>query len=212
MISVYAFSTPNSVRVPIALEELGLGYVLNAVNVRKGEQKQADYLSMNPNGKVPVIVDPDGPGGEPFTLTESGAILVYLAEKTGRLMPTDSFGRARVLEQMFFHLSGVGPALGQLGFFKRQATETLPYAIARFKTEAERVLKVLDGALSRSTFAAGETFSIADIAHFGWLWRREFAGIDFESTPNVARWYETVVARPAVSRAIERVTALVPPA
>jgi GSH-dependent disulfide-bond oxidoreductase len=211
VINVYAFSTPNSVRVPIALEELGLGYVLNAVNVRKGEQKQTDYLAINPNGKVPVIVDPDGPGGKPFTLTESGAILVYLAEKTGRLIPADAFGRARVLEQMFFHLSGVGPALGQLGFFKRQASEQIPYAISRFQTEAERVLTVLDHALSRAAFTAGDTFTIADIAHFGWLWRREFAGIDFENTPNIARWYENVAARPAVTRAIERVTALVPP-
>jgi glutathione S-transferase len=212
VINVYAFSTPNSVRVPIALEELGLDYVLKSVNVRKGEQKQADYLAMNPNGKVPVIVDPDGPGGEPFTLTESGAILVYLAEKTGRLIPANAFGRARVLEQMFFHLSGVGPALGQLGFYKRQAAEQIPDAIARFQTEAERVLKVLDGTLSRSAFAAGDSFTIADIAHFGWLWRREFASIDFASTPHIARWYETIAARPAVARAIERVTALVPPA
>lgn len=212
MINVYAFSTPNSVRVPIALEELGLDYVLNAINVRKGEQKQLDYLAMNPNGKVPVIVDPDGPNGAPFTLTESAAILVYLAEKTGRLIPADQFGRARVLEQLFFHLSGIGPALGQLGFFRRQATEQIPYAISRFQAETERVLKVLDDALSRSEFTAGDAFTIADIAHFGWLWRREFAGVDFANTPNIARWYETIAARPAVKRAVERVTALVPPA
>jgi len=210
VIKVYAFSTPNSVRVPIALEELGLDYTLQAVNVRKGEQKHADYLATNPNGKVPVIVDPNGPNGQSFTLTESGAILVYLAEKTGRLIPSDVFGRARVLEQTFFHLSGIGPALGQVGFFKRQAAEQIPYAISRFQTEAERVLKVLDGTLSRSEFAAGDVFTIADIAHFGWLWRREFAGITFDSTPNIARWYESIAARPAIVRAIERVTALVP--
>jgi GST-like protein len=209
VINVYAFSTPNSVRVPIALEELRLNYALHAVNVRKGEQKHPEYLALNPNGKVPVLVDSDGPGGQPFTLTESGAILMYLAEKTGRLIPADMFGRARVLEQMFFHLSGIGPALGQLGFFKRQATEQIPYAISRFQTEVDRVLKVLDGALSRSEFMAGDTFTIADIAHFGWLWRREFAGIDFGSTPNISRWYDSVATRPAVARAIERVTALV---
>ena len=126
MIKVYAFSTPNSVRVPIALEELGLDYEIEAINVRKGEQKQPNYLALNPNGKVPVTVDPNGPDWQPFTLTESGAILIYLAEKTGRLIPADRFGRARVLEQMFFHLTGIGPAFGQVGFFKRQASEQNP--------------------------------------------------------------------------------------
>ncbi len=211
MIKVYAFATPNSVRVPIALEELGLEYTLESVNVRRGEQKLPAYLAINPNGKVPLIVDGDGPDGHPFTLTESGAILVYLAEKTGQLIPSEPYGRAQVLEQMFFHLSSVGPALGQLGFFKRQAAEHIPYAIARFQTEAVRVLKVLDGTLARSEFAAGDDFTIADITHFGWLWRREFASIEFDETPNIARWYESIAKRPAVERAIERVTALVPP-
>lgn len=210
MLKVYAFSTPNSVRVPIALEELGLGYAIEAVNVRKGEQKRPEHLALNPNGKVPVLVDPDGPGGEPLTLTESGAILVYLAEKTGRLLPADGVGRARVFEQMLFHLTGVGPALGQLGFFKRQASEQIPIAIARFQAEAERVLAVLDGVLAQRPFVAGDEFTIADIVHFGWLWRREFAGIDFAATPNIARWYAAIEARPAVRRGVERVVALVP--
>jgi GST-like protein len=212
MIKVYAFSTPNSVRIPIALEELGLPYQIEAINVRKGEQKDPGYLAVNPNGKVPVIVDPDGPNGQPFTLAESGAILVYLAEKTGRLLPVDRFARARALEQVFFHLTAIGPAFGQLGFFKRQAAEQIPYAINRFQTEAERVLAVLDGLLAQFEYAAGDAFTIADIAHFGWLWRREFAGVDFERTPNIARWYEQVAARPAVQKGVERVTALVPPA
>jgi GSH-dependent disulfide-bond oxidoreductase len=212
MLQVYAFSTPNSVRVPITLEELGLDYELRAINVRKGEQKQPDYLAINPNGKVPVLVDPDGPDGESLTLTESGAILIYLAEKTGKLLPKSGSARARVFEQMFFHLTGIGPALGQAGFFKRQASEKIPLAIDRFQNESERVLAVLEGVLAQRRFVAGLDFSIADIAHFGWLWRREFAGIDFEATPHIARWYEEVAARPAVQRAIERVTSLVPPA
>ena len=212
MLKVYAFSTPNSVRVPIALEELGLDYEIEAVNVRKGEQKSASYLAINPNGKVPVLVDPDGPNGEPFTLTESGAILVYLAEKTGRLLPADQFGRARVLEQMFFHLTGIGPAFGQAGFFKKQASEQLSYAINRFQTESERVLAVLDDVLSRREYAAGDEFTIADITHFGWLWRREFAGIDFGRSPHVARWCEQIAKRPAVVRATSRVSDLVPTA
>lgn len=209
MIKVYAFATPNSVRVPIALEELGLPYEIEAINVRKGEQKLPAYLAINPNGKVPVIVDPDGPGGQPFTLTESGAILLYLAEKTGRLVPPDRFGRARVMEQMFFHLTGIGPAFGQAGFFKRQAAEPIPFAIARFQAESERVLAVLDSVLARSEFVAGGAFTIADITHFGWLWRREFAGMDFDRTPNIGRWYEQLSRRPAIIRALDRVAALV---
>lgn len=210
MIKVYAFSTPNSVRVPIALEEMGLDYEIEAINVRQGEQKRPEYLAINPNGKVPVLIDPDGPEGRPFVLSESGAILLYLARKTGQLIPADPFGRARVLEQMFFHLTGIGPAFGQLGFFKRQASEQLPFAIARFQAESERVLGVLDGVLAKSEYVAGDTFTIADITHFGWLWRREFAGVDLTKTPNIARWYETVAARPALSRAVQRVTALLP--
>ncbi|NLS06005.1 glutathione S-transferase family protein [Rhizobium sp. P32RR-XVIII] len=212
MIELYAFSTPNSVRVPIALEEMGLSYELRPVNVRKGEQKLPEHLAMNPNGKVPVLVDNDGPGGEPITLTESGAILVYLAEKSGKLLPKDGVARARVFEQMFFHLTGIGPAFGQLGFFKRQASEQIPFAIARFQAESERVLAVLEGVVGRRKYVAGDEFTIADIVHFGWLWRREFAGIDFEKTPNIARWYNEVDARPAVKRGVERVTALVPAA
>jgi glutathione S-transferase len=148
MLQVYAFATPNSLRIPIALEELGLDYELNAVNVRKGEQKQPGYLAINPNGKVPVLVDPEGPDGETLILTESGAILVYLAEKTGKLLPKSGAARARVFEQMFFHLTGIGPAFGQVGFFKRQASENLPLAIERFQKEAERVLAVLDEVLA----------------------------------------------------------------
>jgi len=212
MLKLYAFSTPNSVRVPIALEELGLDYEIEAINVRKGEQKSASYLEINPNGKVPVLVDPDGPQGEPFILTESGAILIYLADKTGRLVPGDRFGRARVMEQMFFHLSGIGPAFGQVGFFKRQAPEQIPFAIDRFQTEAERVLRVFDGMLAKSEFAGGNIFTIADITHFGWMWRREFAGLNFDGFPNIARWYDQIASRPAVIRAIERVTALAPTA
>jgi GST-like protein len=166
MIKVYAFSTPNGVRVPIALEELELPYEIEVINVRKGEQKQPSFLAINPNGKVPVIVDSDGSGGQPFTLSESGAILFYLAEKTHRLMPADPFGRARVLA-------------------------------------------VLDGVLSTSEYVAGDAFTIADIAHFGWLWRREFAGLEFDRTPNIARWYAQIASRPAVGRAVAKVAALV---
>jgi len=210
MIEVYAFATPNSLRIPIMLEELELPYDLKPVNVRKSEQKLPEHLALNPNGKVPVLVDPDGPGGERFVLTESGAILIYLAEKTGRLLPTGGVERARVLEQMFFHLTGIGPMFGQAGYFQKQAPEQLPIALSRFNTEVARVMAVFDGVLGEHPFAAGSDFTIADIAHFGWIWRRAFADVELETYPNVLTWYERVASRPAVERAIQRVTALVP--
>ncbi|CCD90821.1 putative glutathionine S-transferase [Bradyrhizobium sp. ORS 375] len=204
MLDVYAFATPNSVKVPIALEELGLDYALHGVNVRKGEQKAPDFLALNPNAKVPVLVDGD------LVLTESAAILVYLAEKTGRLLPASGEGRARVFEQLFFHASGLSPAFGQSGFFQRFAAEPQPIAIERFSSEASRTVSILDGVLARHRFVAGEALTIADIAHFGWLWRREFAGVSLEDTSNVRRWYADIEGRPAVQRAIARVSALVP--
>ncbi len=203
MIEVYAFATPNSVKVPIALEELGLAYELRAVNVRKGEQKEAAFLSLNANGKVPVLVD------NGFVLTESAAILVHLAEKTGKLLPNDGEGRARVFEQLFFHASALSPAFGNAGFFKRSSPEPQPIAEARFSTEAERILGLLDTKLADQAFMAGDAFTIADIAHFGWLWRRQFPGVTLDERPDLSRWYETVAARPAVQRAIARVEALV---
>ncbi|MBB1250943.1 glutathione S-transferase family protein [Rhizobium sp. G21] len=206
MIEVHAFATPNSVKVLIALEEMGLSYALKPVNVRKGEQKFEAFLALNPNGKVPVLVD------EGFVLTESAAILVYLAEKTGRLLPQDGIGRARVFEQLFFHASGLSPAFGNAGFFKRSSTEPQPIAEARFTTEAERILGLIDAKLGGQAFVAGEEFTIADIAHFGWMWRLQFPGLTLYGRPHLSRWYETVAARPAVQQAIARVEALVPAA
>ncbi|USI74476.1 glutathione S-transferase N-terminal domain-containing protein [Sphingomonas morindae] len=210
MLDVYAFATPNSVKVPIVLEELGLDYALHAINVRKGDQKAPDFLALNPNAKVPVLVDSDGP--ERLVLTESAAILVYLAEKAGKLLPSTGEARARVFEQLFFHASGLSPAFGQSGFFQRFAAEPQPIAIERFSGEAKRTVSVLDGLLATRRFVAGEDFTIADIAHFGWLWRRAFAGVDLADAPNVARWYAEVENRPAVQRGIARVNALVPAA
>ncbi len=203
MIEVHAFATPNSVKVPITLEELGLPYELTLVNVRKGEQKEEAFLSLNPNGKVPVLVD-DG-----FVLTESAAVLVHLAEKTRKLLPTEGATRARVFEQLFFHASALSPAFGNAGFFKRSSPEPQPIAEARFTTEAERILGLLDAKLADQAFMAGDAFTIADIAHFGWLWRRQFPGLTLDDRPNLSRWYETVAERPAVQRAISRVEALV---
>ena len=206
MIEVYAFATPNSVKVPIALEELRLDYTLHGVNVRKGEQKAPEFVALNANAKVPVLVD------GPLVLTESAAILVYLAETTGQLLPTAGVARARLFEQLFFHASGLGPAFGQAGFFKKQAPEPQPLAIARFEAEAARTAGMLDHTLSTREFVAGDTFTIADIAHFGWLWRRAFAEVDISSLPHLSRWLAATEARPAVQRAIARVEALIPAA
>jgi GST-like protein len=208
MLDVYAFATPNSVKIPIALEEFGLPYALHAINIRLGDQKAPAFVALNPNAKVPVLVDSEGEGG-PLTLTESAAILIYLAEKTGKLLPAASSARARVFEQLFFHASALSPAFGQAGFFQRLAPEPQPLAIQRFKAEAERTLTVLDGVLASRSYVAGDALTIADIAHFGWLWRREFAGVSLDHLPNVARWYAALEARPAFQRGIAHVQALV---
>lgn len=205
MIEVYAFATPNSVKVAIALEEMELAYRLKAVNVRAGAQKEDDFLALNPNGKVPVLVDRNG-----LVLSESAAILTYLAEKTGQLLPAEPAARARVFEQMFFHASALSPAFGNAGYFKRSTPEPQPIAEARFFNEASRILALLDRTLARQSYTAGETYSIADIAHFGWMWRRQFPGLSLESLPHLTRWYEAVAARPAVQRAITRIEGLVP--
>ena len=202
MLEVYAFSTPNSVKVPIALEEMGLDYDLKPINIRSGGQKTPEFVALNANGKVPVLVDGD------LVLTESAAILVYLAEKSGKLLPASGEGRARVFEQLFYHASGLSPAFGNVGFFRRFAPEPIPLAIDRFGNEALRILGVLDGILAKQAFVAGDELSIADVAHFGWLWRREFAGVSIDGLDHVQRWYDALAARLGIQRAIERTTAL----
>lgn len=202
MIQVYAFSTPNSVKVPIALEEMGLEYELLPVNIRQGAQKSPEFVARNANAKVPVLVDGD------LTLSESAAILVYLAEKTGKLLPASGEARARVFEQLFFHASGLGPAFGNAGFFRKFAPEPIPLAIDRFGGEAQRIIGVLDDLLGRQRFVAGDELSIADVAHYGWLWRRQFAEVSIDAAPNVQRYVAELEARPAFQRGVARTTAL----
>ena len=208
MLTVYAFATPNSIKVPILLEELELDYQLKSVNVRNGEQKSSHFLQLNAHGKVPVLVE-NTDATEPHVISESAAILLYLAEKHRRFLPASLSQRARVYEQLFFHASGLSPAYGQSGYFQRLASEPNPLAIERFSNEARRVTRLLDEQLSRQPYVAGHEFSIADIAHFGWVWRHEFAGIDIADYPAIKRWYAELVSRPAFERAIKRVTALV---
>jgi GSH-dependent disulfide-bond oxidoreductase len=202
MLTVYAYSTPNAVKVPIVLEELGLAYDLRPVNIRKGAQKSPAYLAQNPNGKVPLLIDGD------LVLPESGAILVHLSEKTGRLLPADPVVRARTFEWLFVQLSGTGPAFGQSGYWQKLAADRNEPAIARYQAEADRLADLIDAHLATNQWFAGDDYTIADIAHFGWFWRREFAGVSFDNRPNLARWYAQMEARPAVQRGIAATLAL----
>lgn len=208
MLEVYAFATPNSVKVTIALEELALPYTLHGVNVRKGEQKAPQFLTLNPNGKVPVLTDTDETG-QRFVLTESAAILVFLTEKTGRLLPAHGEARAKIFEQFFFHASGLSPAFAQSGFFQKFAAKPEPIALERFATEESRMIRVLDAVLATNQFAAGDEFTIADIGHFGWLCRRSSPNLTLDDTPHVALWYADMEGRVAVQRGIARIKALV---
>ena len=210
MLKLYAFATPNNLKPVIMMEELGLGYELHSVNIRQGEQKADAFQKLNPNAKVPVLVDPEGRSKE-FVLTESAAILVYLAEKYGKFMPATVEEKARVFEQLFFHASGISPAFGNSGFFQKLASEKVPMAIDRFHTEAKRLTGLLDTILANKEYVAGNEYTIADMAHFGWMWRSAFAGIDLVDYPHVKRWYDQVAGRPAVKVAISKLEALVPP-
>ncbi len=202
MIDLYAFATPNSIKVPILLEELGLPYAYHPINVRAGEQKTPGHLARNPNGKVPVIIDRNGPGGAPLTVVESGAILLYLAEKAGRFIPADPVARVRCFEWLMFQAAGLGPMFGQSGYFLKLASERIPAAIERFHVEAKRNMRVLDGRLAEAEWLAGAAYSIADMATFGGIWRRGFAEVDFSEAPHVERWFATMSARPAVTRSV----------
>lgn len=207
MIELFAAATPNGLKPIIALEMLGLAYELHAVDLKSGAQRTPEFLAMNPNGKIPVMIDRAAPDG-PFALSESAAILVYLAEKTGRLLPESGAARARVFEQLFLHASGLAPAFGNAGWFMGSAPEQLPIAIDRFRNEARRVLGVIDAALQKSAFVAGESLTIADIAHFGWLWRSDYIGLALSGTPSLARWYARMAEQPAVARAIDKTLTL----
>lgn len=201
MIDVYTAHTPNGVKIPIALEELGVAYRIQRVNLGAGEQKQPAFLALNPNGRIPAIVDRDGPGGEPLSVFESGAILLYLADKFGRLIPGDAVGRVRALEYLFFQVGGVGPMFGQAGWFLRH-NQPVPLAIERYQSEARRLSAVLESRLAQTPWLAGEAFSIADIANFGWLRNPGYAGLDLQAFPALRRWLDTMAARPAVQRGL----------
>jgi GST-like protein len=199
-IDLYTWGTPNGRKVSIALEELALPYEVHAVDIGKGQQFEAPFLAISPNNKIPAIVDPDGPDGQPISVFESGAILIYLAEKTGRLMPNDPRGRYRALEWIMWQMGNFGPFLGQVHHFKRFAPEKIPYAIDRYDKEARRLYGVLDRRLAEAAYVVGEDYSIADILIFPWAARHTWQEIDLADFPNVERWYKSLEARPAVQQ------------
>jgi GST-like protein len=198
MIHLYTWGTPNGKKASIMLEEVGFDYEVHPVNLTEGDQFKAEYLAINPNNKIPAIVDTDGPGGQPFTLFESGAILMYLAEKSGKLWPADTRQRYTVIQWLMFQMGGVGPMFGQANYFFRME-EKVPAAIERFRKESLRLYNVLNKELGQRDFLAGE-YSIADIATYPWVWRHEMHQVRLEDFPNVKRWYEAISARPAVQR------------
>lgn len=204
-IQLYSFATPNGVKVSIALEEMGLPYEAHAIDILKDDQKTPEFLSLNPNGKIPAILDPNGPAGQPIGLFESGAILAYLAEKSGRLLPTDAHGRHRTLQWVWFQVGGVGPMFGQFGFFHRFAGKDIAdkRPLERYRDEAKRLLGVLERQLQADAYLAGPDYTIADIATFPWVrTMRDFyeAGdlVGLDGYPAVMTWLETCLARPAV--------------
>ncbi len=199
MIDLYTATTPNGRKASIALEELGLAYEVHAVGLRRLEQKEPWFLAINPNGRIPAIVDRDE--GE-FAVFESGAILVYLAEKTGRLMPADRQGRSRVMQWLMFQMGGVGPMQGQANVFHRYFPEKIPVVIERYQNETRRLYGVMDGRLGQSEFLAGD-YSIADIAAYPWVAQHDWSGVDLAPFPHLTRWYAQLGARPAVQRGME---------
>jgi len=201
VIDLYTWGTPNGRKVSIMLEEVGLEYTVHEVNIGQGQQKEPDFLKISPNGKIPAIVDQDGPGGTPFALFESGAILVYLAEKTSsELLPTEPRARATVMQWLMFQMGGVGPMFGQAHHFLRNPKEVVPYGQARYHNESKRLYGVMDGHFADSAYLAGETYSIADVATYPWVARYEWHQVDLDEFPNVKRWFETVGGRPAVEK------------
>ena len=199
-IQFFAFDTPNARKISIALEEMGLSYQVTTVNIGKDEQFNPDFLKFSPNNKIPAIIDTDGPDGKTVTVFESGAILLYLAEKTGKFLPTELLARVPVYEWLMFQMSGFGPIPGQVHHFLGLANEEdKRYGVERFSKETRRLYSVMDKRLATHTYFAGD-LSIADFAILGWAWRHQRHQVDLVDYPNVKRWYEAMMARPAVQR------------
>ena len=210
VLQLYSFPTPNGVKVSIALEELGLPYEAHAINIMKNETWGPEFLALNPNGKIPAIIDPDGPGGKPLALFESGAILLYLAEKTGKLIPSDPTLRWETIQWVFFQMAAIGPMFGQVGFFHKFAGKDYEdkRPLKRYVDESRRLIGVLNDRLDGRTWLMGDEFTIADVAHVGWV--RGLLGfyeagplVGIENFPHVTAWLDRALARPAVAKGLE---------
>ena len=199
MIELFTSPTPNGWKASITLEELGLEYTVRHIQMDKLEQKQDWYLKINPNGRIPTIIDHDN---DDFAVFESGAIMIYLAEKVGALLPTDAKGRSLVIQWLMFQMGGVGPMMGQANVFFRYAPEKIPYAIERYQREVRRLLEVLDGQLKDNEYLAGD-YSLADIANWSWVRGHKWSGVEIDGLDHLARWLDAVGARPAVQRGVD---------
>lgn len=203
MIDLYTWPTPNGHKIHIMLEECGLPYAVHAIDIGAGDQFKPEFLRISPNNKMPAIVDSDGPDGKPISLFESGAILIYLAAKTGRFMPRSSRGKYEVLQWLMWQMGGFGPMLGQAHHFRIYAPERVQYAYDRYSNEAQRLYGVLDRQLEKTgAYIAGKQYSIADMATWPWARSWQNQGIELDKFPAVKRWFETIAERPAVKRAI----------
>ncbi|MGY8903992.1 MAG: glutathione S-transferase N-terminal domain-containing protein [Burkholderiales bacterium] len=200
MIDLYSWPTPNGHKVHIMLEECGLRYTAHPVDIGKGDQFKPDFLAISPNNKIPAMTDPDGPDGKPIALFESGAILLYLAAKTGKFLPKTDRAKYEVLQWLMFQMGGVGPMLGQTHHFRIYAPEKIEYAVNRYTNETKRLYGVMDKQLQKTTFIAGKTYSIADIAIYPWLRSWQNQGIDWADYPTLKQWFDSIGERPAVQR------------
>ena len=203
MIDIYSWPTPNGHKIHIMLEETGLPYRVHGVNIRIGDQFKPDFLAISPNNRIPAIVDRDGPDGRPISLFESGAILMYLAGKTGRFLPSDLQERYAALCWLMWQMGGVGPMFGQANHFRAYSVEKITYAIDRYTNEANRLTNVLDKRLGEARFLAGDEYSIADMAVFPWMRNADKRGINLGEFPHAQRWFDAINARPAVQRGLQ---------
>ena len=202
MIDLYTASTPNGHKASVTLEELGLPYTVHAINLGDNEQKQEWFLKLNPNGRIPVIVDHDTPDGQDITVFETGAIMIYLAEKTGRLLPTEPKARAAVIQWLMFQMGGIGPMMGQANVFSRYFPEKIQPAIDRYQHECRRLFEVLDRRLGESQWL-GQDYSIADIANWCWVRTYKWSGVSIDGLANLRRWLDAMKARPACRKGVE---------
>jgi len=203
MIDLYTWPTPNGHKIHIMLEETGTAYRVHAVDIGAGDQFKPEFLAISPNNKIPAMVDSEGPGGKPISLFESGAMLVYLASKTGRFLPAELRDKWATLQWLMFQMGSIGPMLGQAHHFLMYAPEKIPYAVKRYTNEANRLYGVLDKRLAQSPYVACGEYTIADIAIFPWLRSYKNQGVEIDAYPNVKRWFDGIDARPAVQRALK---------